>query len=168
MFSYATETRHPSAAHDKQKEWVTTAAAHRINFCHIPGNGSFHRKGIILQCALMSIQCRQEPLFKIVIEFEVLSPRANWNQLTRFPASSAVSAGSWFVPHRVTQMMLLSHFPTVPASKARLPLHCHGWVRQSLWIVKDLNFLFSWEMGGSLLIVLFPAGGTELGRKTKL
>lgn len=147
---------------------MSTATACRINFCHIPGNGSFPRKEIILQCALTSIQYRQEPSFKIGIEFEVRPPGANCNQLTGFPALFAASAGSRLAPRRLTHAVLLSHFPTASASKAGLPLHCHGWVRQNPSIIKDVNFLFMREMGGSLLMVLFPAGGTEFRRKIKL
>lgn len=168
MSSYTTETWHPSAAHDEQNEWMSTATTRRINFCHIPGNGSFPRKEIILQCALTSIQCRQELSFKIVIEFEVHPPGANCNQLRLFPALSAVGAGLQLAPHRLTHAVLLNHFPIALAWKAGLPLHFHGWVRQIPWIIKDLNFLFIQEMGGSLLMVLFPAGGTESRRKIKL
>lgn len=168
MSSYATEAWHPSAAHNEQNEWMSTATARRINFSHIPGNGSFAGNEIILQCALTIIQGRQEPSFKIVIEFEVRPPGANCNQLRWFPVLSAAGTGSWLTPHQLTHAMLPSHFPTAPALKAELPLHCHSWVRQSPWIIKDLNFLFIREMGGSLLMVLFPAGGTELRRKIKL
>lgn len=147
---------------------MSTVTARRTNSCHIPGNGPFPRKEIILQCALTSLQCRQEPSFKIVIEFEVRPPGANCNQLTRFPAVSAASAGSRLAPRRLTHAVLLNRFPTASALKAGLPLHRCGGVRQNPSVIKDLNFLFIREVGGSLLMVLFPAGGTELRRKIKL
>lgn len=115
MSSYSTEAWHPSAAHDEQNEWMSTATARRINFSHIPGNGSFAGNEVILQCALTSIQGRQEPSFKIVIELEVRPPGANCNQLRWFPVLSAAGTGSWLTPHRLTHAMLLSHFPTAPA-----------------------------------------------------